>query len=196
MERGNSIHKIAENYTKGNLVGKFPEELSKFKSLFVKLKAGYKKKMYAMDVEETWAFTKDWVRTKWDDWNGCRVRIKLDNASHENPTTLVIRDWKTGKFRPEQHEDYLKQLSLYALGGFRAHEHIKTIKPQLVYLDQGEIYPKEKPLIYVRKQLPMLTKEWEDRVKPMLSDTFFAPRPSNGCHWCHYRKSNGGPCQF
>ncbi len=196
MERGNTIHKMAEDYIKGK-IRVMPFELTKFKALFVSLKALYKKKLSNMTVEDTWAFTKDWVQTRYDDWANCWVRIKLDCASFKDkdPDTLIIRDWKTGKFREEQNADYVEQLELYVVGAMYTHKHVKTAIPQLVYLDQGTIYPTT-PTIYTRKDLPMLVKTWEARIKPMLSDTVFAPRPSDECRWCHYSKAKGGPCQF
>lgn len=196
MERGSAIHTMAETYIKGTLRA-FPPELAAFKALFTSLRATRKKKLSDMTVEDTWAFTKEWVQTRYDDWKNCWVRIKLDCASYDDAhhTILTIRDWKTGKFRPEQHQDYLMQLELYAVGALHMYPHVKTVKPQLVYLDQGTVYPTV-PLVIKRKQLPMLTNAWTARVTPMLSDTIFAPRPGDYCRWCHYRQSNGGPCQF
>ena len=198
MERGILIHKLAEDYIKGKLRA-LPSELVKFMNLFKALRALYKKKIRTMDVEESWAFTKDWGKTRYDDWTGCHLRIKMDCASQDDdPSTLVIRDWKTGRYRDEQNESYVLQLSLYAVGAFHTHKHVKTVIPQLVYLDHGIVYPSAstQKTSYTRKELPMLTKDWERRVKPMLNDTVFAPTPSDHCRWCHYRKSNGGPCQY
>ena len=198
MARGNEIHKAAEEYIKGKK-RTLHEELHRFKDLFTRLRTTYKKKIRTMDVEETWAFTKEWAKTRYDDWTGCHVRIKMDCAvqDEENPSTLVIHDWKTGRFRDEQNEAYLLQLSLYAVGAMHTHSHIKTVVPTLNYTDHGVVYPSpDKAVSYKRKELPMLTKDWERRVKPMLSDTVFAPTPSDLCRWCHYRKANGGPCQY
>ncbi len=198
MERGTKIHTLAEQYIKSEL-RRLPIELDKFKALFTMLRALYKKKIRTMDVESTWAFTKTWVKTQWDDWTGCYVRIKTDCAVEncEDPSQLVVYDWKTGKFRQEQNASYLEQLSLYAVGAFHTHSHIKTVVPQLAYLDHGILYPPANgPIVYKRKELPVLIKDWERRVKPMFHDTIFAPTPNDNCRWCHYRKTNGGPCQY
>lgn len=195
MERGNAIHKLAESYIKGE-ARRVPDELKKFTDLFKELKQLYKKKVGGVAVEDSWAFTKDWVQTTYDDWANCHVRIKVDCAANPGLDVLTIYDWKTGKYRAEQHADYLEQLELYVVGGFYQYTHVKAIQPKLVYLDQGAIYPEGEPHIYQRKELPALTKKWEKRVLPMLSDTVFAPRPSHDCHYCHFRKSNGGPCQY
>lgn len=200
MERGAKIHDLAEGYIKG--MGRtLPPELKLFKDEFKRLRAQYKKKINGMVVEDTWAFTSDWTETQWNDWINCWVRIKLDCAHHEDGETLIISDWKTGKFRVEMNEEYVEQLELYALAALILHEHIETVKPRLVYLDQGTIYPPaEQELIFTRADIPKLKKLWAKRVKPMLSDKTFAPRPNDKCRWCFYRSSNkaagGGQCKF
>lgn len=201
MARGARIHDLAEEFIKGT-VKSMPEELRKFAGLFRRLKRQYKKIINGMVVEDMWSFTKNWDETTWNDWANCWLRVKLDCAEHEGDTTLIISDWKTGKFRPEQNETYVEQLELYALAALLLHEHIEVVKPRLVYLDLGIIYPEpgSDELIYKREDLPMLKKVWEDRVKPMLNDKIFAPRANNFCSWCFYRKSNkangGGQCKF
>ena len=41
-----------------------------------------------------------------------------------------------------------------------------------------------------------LKKSWEKRVKPMLNDTKFAPKPSYLCKWCDFSADKGGPCKY
>lgn len=200
MARGSEIHKLAEDYIKSK-IRTLPAELKAFKSEFTFLRAQYKKKISGVVVEDTWAFTKDWGESRWDDWINCWVRIKLDCAHHEDQTTLIVTDWKTGKFRAEMNEAYMEQLELYALAALMLYEHIEVVKPRLVYLDHGVIHPpSEKPLIFKRADVNKLKKLWAKRVKPMLSDTVFAPKPNNFCRWCYYRASNkdagGGQCKF
>ena len=201
MQRGADVHDNCEGYIKGS-VRALPPECKVFKGEFQRLRKLYKKAHETMVVEDTWAFTKDWNETQWDDWVHCWVRIKLDCAFHEDAETLVVYDWKTGKYRPQQNEDYLEQLELYALAALLLHEHIEEVHPKLVYLDASVIYPDDESidLVYTRKDIPDLKKAWEKRVRPMLSDKAFAPRPNNLCSWCHYRADNkangGGQCKF
>ena len=105
MERGNVIHKLAENYTQGK-IRKFPPELTAFKEQFTELKKS------KPQLEQTWAFKVDWNETVWNDWQGCWLRVKTD-ASCLDGTTLYVIDHKTGKFR----DGYDAQLSLYAATG-------------------------------------------------------------------------------
>lgn len=196
LERGRAIHALAEDYIKGKLA-KLPAELVRFKDDFGYLKGRYeRKKGGVMAVEDTWAFTKDWGQTAWDDWARCWVRIKLDCAHEDRKGVLVVTDWKTGKFRGDSNEAYMRQLGLYALGAFLWYPHVTHVVPRLVYLDQGLVYHSEENVTYSRGEVKALKEAWGERVGPMLADTAFAPRPNWSCKFCHYRKDNGGPCKF
>lgn len=201
MQRGADIHDMASGYIKGK-IKKLPAELKLFKLEFDKLKKQYKKSISGMVVEDDWAFTQGWDQTRWDDWIGCWVRIKLDCAHHEDEDTLIVTDWKTGKFREEDNALYLAQLELYALAALILQTHLEAVKPRLVYLDLGIVYPPEaKPLTYKRADIKKLKQVWEKRVKPMMADRKFAPRPNDKCRWCFFGQSGkikGGPglCKF
>jgi len=177
-----------------------PADLKSFEVELKRLKALYKQVSYSMVVEDNWAFTRAWDETAWNDWTGCWLRIKLDLAYHEDETTLVIRDWKSGKFRPEKNEEYVEQCELYALAALLLHDHIETVKAWLCYTDLGITWGDgsqgEAPMVFTRADAPRLKKLWEKRVKAMMADTSFAPKPNNLCRFCHYRSENGGPCEF
>lgn len=200
MDRGAEIHTLAEQYIKGKLA-RLPKELAEFKNEFTKLKKLYTRKVPAMMVEDTWAFTKDWDETTWDDWVGCWVRIKLDCAHEEEEGVLIVTDWKTGKYREELIPDYMEQLELYALGALLMMPHIHSVNVRLAFLDVPKMHPEpDEPLIFTQADLPKLKKLWEKRVKPMLADKKFAPRPNDKCRWCHFRAGNkangGGQCKY
>lgn len=180
MERGDKIHKMAEAYTKG-WESRLPAELKLFKDQFKELKAS------KPIVEETWAFTKDWNQTTWNDWNNCAVRIKVDAACLDEDTLYVI-DHKTGKKR----DGYEEQLSLYALGGMLKFPHVVKVETQLWYLDSGD----QVEMSYSVGDMKKLQTGWDKKVKPLLSDTKFNPRPSNACRFCTFSKSKGGPCKY
>lgn len=180
MERGNAIHKMAEDYTKG-ATKKLPPELTKFAEEFKELKGS------KPIVEQTWAFTKEWAETVWNDWQGCWLRIKTDAACLDGDTLYVI-DHKTGK----QREGYGEQMTLYGVGGFLKYPHIKKVVAQLWFLDSGGVVPAE----YKVSEFKAMQKDWEKKVQPMLNDTRFAPKPGNACRFCHFKKANGGPCKF
>lgn len=180
MERGTAIHKMAEDYVKG-VVKKLPVELkllaSQFKTL-AKFKAS---------AEEQWCFNSKWENADWfgsDAW----LRIKVDAIDHRPKDKIAIIDHKTGR----EKDDHTDQLSLYAMGSFLKYEEVEIVTAQLWYLDSGNI----KEETFKREDLLKLKREWIKKTKPMLNDTTFAPKPSNACRWCHFRKENGGPCKF
>lgn len=193
MDRGSAIHKLAEDYiTKG---GVFPEEYTKVKEILLGLRKSFLRNPHAVAVEQSWSFRKDWSETTWNDWNECWLRIKVDAAKFVAPTRLVVIDWKTGKFRADDVAEYHDQLQLYALGGFLKYPEVTQIIAQLVYVDEGFSYPKIGTLFH-RRQTKELQAAWVVSTKSMLTDRMFPPTPSRACIWCHFRRSNGGPCKY
>jgi hypothetical protein len=197
MQRGSDIHKIAEDYI--TLPGRrlVPDDLMMFANLFRKLRKQHKKVKSDMVVESEWAFKKDWTQTGWFDAD-CWLRMKLDVAWHEEAFVMIVNDWKTGKYRPDNIDSYVEQLELFALGAFLKYPHITLVKPQLAYLDLGITYPdvEKQDMFFTRDFVPTLMDTWEQRVEPMLSDEIFAPRPNQFCNWCHFRATEGGQCKF
>ena len=200
MARGSAIHDMSEKYIKG--VGRtVPKELKLFSELFKMLRKRYKTKLNSMVVEDMWAFTKSWDQTQWNNWAECFVRIKVDTAWFIDDVTMIVNDWKTGKYREDQNELYVEQLELYALAVLILYEHVEKVVPQLTYLDVGFVYPPIGQAIeFTRKDIPKLKKLWAKRIKPMLNDTIFAPTPNRFCNWCYFKAANkdngGGQCKF
>lgn len=181
MERGNAIHKLAEQYAKGELK-KLPQELIRFKDEFAELKAS---KPF---VENDWVFKQDWSQTVWNDWTGAWCRVKIDAACLDG-SDLYIIDHKTGKLRT----GYDEQLSLYAATATLVHPHVRNISTQMWFLDSGDVVEKS----YSASEGKALLKGWEKKVKPMLNDTAFKPTPSaDACRFCSFSKKKGGPCKF
>jgi len=197
MQRGSDIHTLAENYANGKLKI-LPKELGLFKEEFKSLRA-QKIKV----IEESWTWTSGWAQeTTWNDWAGAWLRVKLDaayvNVEHN---ALVIIDHKTGKLNDYRKPEYHEQLELYGLAGLLKYPDVKVVSPRLWYLDAGVIYPNpEKPdepeLEYTRADEARLKKIWLKRIEPMFKDKTCKPKQNYNCKWCHFRKDNGGPCQY
>ena len=183
MARGSQIHKLAEDFALGKLK-QLPPELAAFPDEFKKLR-GLKPA-----IELQWAFTQTWQTTSWfgdDAW----CRIKLDATVVKNGKRFVI-DHKTGKVR----EEHAEQLELYAMGSFLVFPE-DEVEAQDWYLDLKKDDPnKIGGADFTRDQLPSLQKDWERRVKPMLNDAIFLPKPNDMCRFCHFRKENSGPCKY
>lgn len=192
MERGSEIHTHAEQFVKGEQK-RVHETLTLFSKEFRSLK---KRKALA---EHDVTFRKDWSQTTWNDWNEAWVRIKIDALVPPNKQNVVeVIDYKTGKPK----DGYDAQLELYAVAGFLVYPQAEQVRTNLWYLDHGVIHGADSLRnpgsegIYTRDMLQKLINGWERRVKPMLADTVFSPRPGPYCSWCHFRKANHGPCKF
>lgn len=205
MTRGDKIHTLAASYIRDEFGKRMPAELVKFKDLFIEARKKYIDDPITVDVEDSWAFRKDWTMTRWDDWNGCWLRVKVDHCEAYEDGRVHINDWKTGKYSPEYGiEPYVQQLDLYATAALVVcddfGDDLKVI-PRLRFLDHGETYPPDSEVkIYTSADLPQLQSKWVDLTKPLLSDTIFAPKPNRFCYNCHYRADNkafgGGQCKY
>jgi CRISPR/Cas system-associated exonuclease Cas4 (RecB family) len=180
MDRGSMIHKLAENYVKDKKLSLYPE-LASFSEEFQALR-----QQRAL-CEQDLAFDSNWAPVDWMARNAW-LRVKMD-VSVLLKTELRVIDYKTGKKNPE----HVVQLSLYAMAGFIVETSAKVANSELWYLDVGELVEAQ----FNRSQLSSLKENWVAKTQPMLSDTEFNPTPSpSSCRYCHFRKSNHGPCNF
>ncbi len=195
MQRGRDIHTYAEMYVKGKIQA-MPNELELFDVEFDQLRKMFKAKTGpSVNPELQWAFKKDWTPCEWfgpTTW--CRIMIDcFVHNKKENRATVI--DYKTGKIR----DGYDIQLELYAAGAFALFPELEEVKTELWYLDQGEIRGGDEKTgegVFTNEDGDRLIAEWNKRVKPMLNDKAFAPKPNNLCHWCDFSNANGGPCEY
>ena len=180
VERGGEIHKHAETYLRtGGTVPPTLKLIKKDIQIMRKAKA---------TPELEWAVTNSWTQTGWwerDVWARAKLDVLIEAEEH-----VEITDFKTGQYKPED-PGYGMQLELYAVFGFAVKAPAK-IKTRLLFTDAGKSVENE----FRQQDYPGLKKLWEKRVKPMMTDTVFAPNPGNACRWCPYSKSKGGPCQY
>jgi hypothetical protein len=185
MDRGGEIHKKLEDYLKGT-IKRLPPEAKLLKTEYEKLKKT------KPEVELAIAFTNTWEKTDWFNWQHAWCRVKIDALTPpvigEDPI-VGIKDHKTGKLK--ETAVYEEQLELYGLTGLILYPIAEKAVPSLLFVDAGkEIYGET----YLRKDVEKLKKKWELRVRPMMTDTKFKKTPGFHCRFCHFRKSNGGPC--
>lgn len=216
FEKGDRVHKGTERYLTApekelkKLVTAMKKEGPTLPTGEVKPKSTYEllkpvegrltafRKLKAM-AEQEWAFTKEYATTRWNDWDNCWLRIKVDvcattAGSKKTPPLIQITDWKTGKI----YDDHKQQRSLYALGGLQLVElgllaggdkKVKLVAEHL-YTDTTQTATEE----FTMKDLKPLKTEWAARIKQMMSDTKYPAKTGFHCRYCKYRKSNGGPC--
>ena len=208
MDRGDAVHKKIAAFIKGT-ARNAPSEAGLFKDDIKRLRASFKLDAASgataihergVSIEETWAFTKSWTQTVYNDWNGCWLRIKTDASSLEGDV-VTVNDWKTGRYHERNVQTYLDQTKLYATGALTLYAPIGSslrVRTRLVFLDAGIAYPQHGETIeYKPTDLKGLKKDWERRAGKMMNDAKFAPTPSqNACRFCHFKKDNGGPCEY
>lgn len=152
------------------------------------------------------AFDRDWKPCRWDDWGRAWLRVRMDllwASDPDDPFKLPKRfaayrvvDLKTGKV----YEDKVDQLDLYKLTAHLVEPGLLPASDvalsQLWYLDQGETRPDGSWSSLLGPGVTRAKAYWERRVRPMLLDEAFVPRPSVKCKWCPHAKNKGGICPY
>jgi len=183
FERGNRIHKEAEDYLTGKLF-EVPTSCQNFASQFEQLA------QMSPLVEHEVCFDRKWRPSGWRDWNKTWFRSKVDAAVIYPDNTATIVDHKTGK-KYATNED---QIELFSLTFMIRYPELKEVEARLWYLDvpgkDGEIVRE-----FDASQKEALREKWERKVQPLFNDTLFAPKPNDKCKWCPFGVSKGGPCR-
>lgn len=172
------------------LAKKIPEELFRFADEFNQLRKA------KASGEGNWGFTRDWEPCSPIDWNRCWLRVKADTVylketkkGRKRETTVYIIDHKTGR----EYKEHAEQRALYALGALLMYPDAQAVVVAHWYLDAGKIGG---PETWQAAQVDELKKEWTRKTTALLNDTTFAPNQGPHCAYCHFRKSNNGPCEM
>lgn len=185
FRRGNEVHKALADY----IVGKrdaLPDAVTDryHKALYAEMRAIAPEDK---QVEQQWAFTASWEPTGWfakDAW----LRSVLDFATLYDDMSAEVVDHKTGK-RYGSNDDQMELFAVALMAKFLPAQKVTT---RLVYVDTGDQEFGE----YTRDEFTKIKSKWEGKVRPMLSDTTFLPRPNEKCRFCNFSKSKGGPCRY
>lgn len=190
MERGAHLAAAGEAYLK-RATDKLDPELRPVKRTFDNLR-----KLRNLAVEQQLGFTETWAPCAWNDWDRCWLRVKMDVSFVDlEDNVLEVIDNKTGRNDDRFKDDYEAQLEIYQAAGAAQYPHVVGIRAQLLYTDSAEFYPVQ-PLLTTRREAEALQAVWSKRVRGMLNDTRFAPRPGDHCRWCPFSKAKGGPCRY
>lgn len=183
--KGNRIHASLENFVAGRSSSLAPEVDAALRPNLRALREAD-----GVKTEDQWAFSQSWAPVDWFSPSAW-VRMKMDLHVVDGPGHLLVVDYKSGKVARDK-EYSMRQLELYAVGGFLMYPEVTEVTGQLVYVEHNVV----EPGVFGRKDLRGLQKAWVGRTKRMLTDTRFDPRPSTACKWCHFSRTNGGPCEF
>lgn len=179
LDRGNAVHKQAEDFIQG-INAEVTKDLQKVKDELEFLREEYTNGR--VEVEGEWAFDENWAITEWsgkNTWN----RMKLDVFLEESPSSCRIIDWKTGKKFGNEFK-HSQQGQLYAIGVFLRKPELEFAKVEFSYTDHGQKLEKS----YTRQQAMMFLPQWTERAKKMTTCEDFLAKPSKpNCKWCPFR---------
>lgn len=176
-----------------------PESGARFKTELTDLRKIARKivtkKRFAFD--SNWQLLDDYFAP--NVWLRCEFDLFWEEEAGEKRKYWRVHsvDLKSGRV----YEDKVCQVELYNLVALILPEGVLANTPsaafsELWYLDQGET----RDAALLSTEVEKAKDTWMDRVRPMMADTSFEPKPSHLCRWCFYRKGNkkegGGQCPF
>jgi hypothetical protein len=199
LARGTRLHTACEETLRHGKPSNPTPELARVKKILTKLRTAFKrgevKIEQALVFDQAWRPVSKFTRGAW-------LRTALDVLVTSKGKATVI-DWKsggvdsrTGEIRP--NEKYDDQLNVYATAVLSADPEVEEVEAKLVFIDGPEgRNVVESGGTATRKDLVKLQTKWSARARSMLSDTVFAPRPSDSaCRFCPFSRAKGGPCAF
>lgn len=187
--RGDEIHKEAQAYLEGKK-RTLPLSLRNYEREFIVCRGAGKDPDAELFVEQQWGFLSNWEPTEWFGkqlWGRMIADMVIVHDGH-----VKVEDHKTGK----PYDTHVEQLEINAIVSLHRFPECKTANGEVWYLDHSQADVPKLTAEFSRADLPKLEKKWENRVKPLLADKKFAPRPGWYCKFCDYAKAKGGPCRF
>lgn len=111
--------------------------------------------------------------------------VIFDAVAHHDGI-VEVEEWKSGK----PYDEHAEQRHLYATAA------LTTWNPKEVHVTTRYVDCTGSPakLSVTPNDTKQMIELWQGRRETMMNDKILAPRPSGKCRWCHFRKSNGGPC--
>lgn len=183
--QGIAVHEVAEAYVKGEAQQLDPL-LEKVREFVEQCRDAYAKGV--VEVEEDWAFDRDWQMTGWFDAN-CWLRLKLDVFIKWPDGTWEVVDWKTGKSYGNEVK-HAQQGLLYAIGAFMRYPDMKRVRIRFVYVDEGKW---ERAREYDRETVMRMLPSWDQRAHEFTDAVSWPVRPNTiNCKYCWFGPNNGG----
>jgi CRISPR/Cas system-associated exonuclease Cas4 (RecB family) len=183
MSRGTVIHNSVEDFLLGKVDQLHPDIHSYYGQFFTALRDA------GAIPEEKIAVDRNWKLTDWDSPDAyCRSVLDIRMPMRDDGEVQVF-ELKTGKIYPEHYD----QRELYAVKVQALLKDAKMIKVTGIYLDLKKNSPTYlHPHYYQEPKIEL----WASKFRTILRDELFIPNPTFSCRFCHFRKDNGGPCEF
>lgn len=123
------------------------------------------------------------------------VRGYIDLVERLDPTTIYIRDWKSGKRAiPKTGKNaapFNLQLRIYVLACSMLYPEVDTFKAQLYYLRNGVT----REAVFTREDLPELERSVVKAFWDITNDKYFPPTPAvHICSFCDHAET--GACKL
>lgn len=178
-QRGQDLHKAAEVFILGETEF-LPDLLEYYRDFFVVLREADALPELQMAVDSTWKPLEFDDPSRW--WRG------VFDCVVEGGDRIVIFDWKTG----QEYGDHRDQREIYASAYHGLNAEELPIEVMHVYFDKKL----NTVSVFQPDDIDPLRKKWEGQIEVMFNDTRMMPNPGYHCRFCHFRRDNGGPCQF
>jgi hypothetical protein len=183
MSRGTEIHNSVEDFLLGKADMLHPDIHSYYGQFFTALRDA------GALTEEKIAVDRNWRAIDWDSTEAY-VRSVLDiRMPMRDDGEVQVFELKTGKIYPEHYD----QRELYAVKVKAMLPDAKMIKVTGIYLDLKQNSP---TYLHPEYYQDLKIELWDNKFRTILRDETFIPNPSYGCRYCHFRKDNGGPCEY
>jgi len=175
--KGSALHNSLENYPgKGShkLCEKYQPIIDDF------LKTKYKKYLDMPHISEE-AIGLD------ENLNPCQYskkamfRGKVDYFTVTDKKTILIADWKSGKYRDEKYQSY-DQLMFYAIYFFKKYSKVNTIIIKYIYIEHNL----DNSMKLERKYLDNYCNSLNKSINSAESSNF-EKKSSKLCDWCSYK---------
>lgn len=193
LQRGLDVHGIISDFIAGKT-----DELDVLDPTWVPLLKRLRREQAQAELQ--WAFDRHWQQTEYFAPN-VWLRVVFDVLQVETifapndagrPRTIAqVHEWKTGKVYAEDHA---QQCKLYALAVLKRHLHVNEVYVHLGYVDRPHPSALQR-YFFIREQVQELEDWFSEFSREYFADTFYPARPSWRCGYCHFRSSNGGPCE-
>ncbi|MDX1353112.1 MAG: PD-(D/E)XK nuclease family protein [Thiomicrorhabdus sp.] len=185
---GQTKHKIAEYYIKGEVKGT-PPEIANFKTEMDVLKNSGR-----AIVEMDLAITCDYKPTKWNDWDNVWLRSKADVVFPIDEKEIVIIDHKFGK----PWGSYDEQMKKYFAAAAAHYPEAEIFTTELWFhkIPAGDTSRIDQKIFY-REDLQNVQDEINFEWDEIKMETEFRPNPSqSNCRFCFYAKNKSGHCAY
>lgn len=184
LERGNRIHKSAEDYITGVAHELAPELAKHLAGQYAALRHWYQKGQAT--VEEEWCYDFEMKQTGWRDkttW----LRAKLDCCVRLSTTELLVQDLKTGKLFGNEIK-HAQQGMFYSGLAAERYPEVEKIHVEFWYADANELTH----TTFTRRQAALFLQRFKERGTTMTTAVKFPAKPSeSNCRYCPFGKNKG-----